>query len=260
MKAGIWILSLCLWLPQAWAQKVQIFDAPGSAPGYEPAKRAAPVNTPPQPGEVAPPVPNQVTQESAATAVPAEGSVGLDGKPVAQKPPEPTQQEKDLETIMEAVRKGTTIVQLIRDPILRPKLVSAYQKNPLTDLPEPLIRASIIGQFSQNAVGAWLIQNVPALQDFFVEFVRDPVALATLLRILNRVDDLKFYANVSIVLFFVMYFVRRQVIFTMESRFKRIVVRLAFTFIFWFGTYWAYSAKFGEYLTPTWEIFSKHFF
>jgi hypothetical protein len=249
MKTWIWILSLCLWLPQAWAQKVQIFDAPGSAPGYEPAKTPAPVNIPPQPTEV--------TQESAATP---DASVGLDGRPVAQKPPEPTQQEKDLETIMEAVRKGTTIVQLIRDPILRPKLVSAYQKNPLTDLPEPLVRASVIGQFSKNEVGAWLIQNVPPLQNFLVEFVRDPVALGTMLRILNKTDDLMFYANVSIVLFFVMYFVRRQVLFTMESRFKRIVVRLSFTFIFWFGTYWAYSAKFGEYLTPTWEIFSKHFF
>jgi hypothetical protein len=252
MKTWIWILSLCLWLPQAWAQKVQIFDAPGSAPGYEPAKTPAPVNIPPQPTEV--------TQESAAAPVAPDASVGADGEPVAKKPPEPTQQEKDLETIMEAVRKGTTIVQLIRDPILRPKLVSAYQKNPLTELPEPLVRASIIGQLSQNAIGAWLIQNVPALQDFLVEFVRDPVALGTLLRILKHTDDLLFYANISIILFMVMYFVRRQVLFTVESRVKRIFIRLSFTFLFWSGNYFAYSAKFGEFLSPTWEIFSKHFF
>lgn len=250
MKFLIWILSLCLWFPQAWAQKVQVFDAPGSTSGY----------TPPRPTQASPPIPNQVTQESAAMAVPAEAAVGPGGKPVAEKPPEPTQQEKDLEAIMEAVRKGTTIIQLIRDPNLRPKLVNAYQKNPLTDLPEPLVRASVIGQLSKNVVGAWLIQNVPSLQDFLVEFVRDPVALATLLQILNRTDDLLFYANVSIVLFFLMYFIRRQVVFTMESRLKRIMVRLCFTFVFWFGTYWAYSAKFGEHFTPTWQIFAKHFF
>lgn len=260
MKFLIWILSLCLWFPQAWAQKVQVFDAPGSAHGYKSTTKpvAASDVTEPLPVEatVPPAVAQKVIQESAATTAP--GGAAIEGAANAEAGA--TQQEKDLETILEAVRKGTTIIQLIRDPILRPKLVNAYQKNPLTDLPEPLVRASIIGQLSKNPVGAWLIQNVPSLQDFLVEFVRDPVALATLLQILNRTDDLLFYANVSIVLFFLMYFIRRQVVFTMESRLKRIMVRLCFTFVFWFGTYWAYSAKFGEHFTPTWQIFAKHFF
>jgi hypothetical protein len=250
MKSWIWILCLCLWLPQAWAQKVQIFDAPGTSSGIRPSAPAPA----PAPAPVPAPAP-----AAAPVAVPAAAGVEA-GVPGEEKPPGPTQAEKDFEAIQVAVRGGATVIQIMRDPSLRLKLVSAYQKNPLSDLPEPLIRASVIGQFSQNPIGKWLIENVPALQNFFVEFIRDPLALGALFQILNHIDDLMFYGNVTIVLFFVMYFVRRQVLFTMESRLKRIFIRLCFNFIFWFGAYLAYSSKFGSYFEPTWSIFKKHFF
>lgn len=169
-------------------------------------------------------------------------------------------QQRDLQDILAEIQKGKTVTDLVKDPALRVKLVNAYQKNPISNVPEVIVEASVTGQLKKTAAGSWLLENVPAVKNFLVEFMRHPVALGKMLTLLNRLDDILDVTKIAIVVYIVMYFVRRQILFTMESRWRRRLVNLAFSLVFYYGLALGYGTVIDDSLAPTWELVEKHFF
>lgn len=251
-------LVFCLGLSTgAGAQGVQVFNPPGSASSAPPVQ--APPPSPPQPVREDPRLQrpsdmhvNDVETDSAAAVVEEAAPV--------EEAPKLTPQQKDLQDILAEIQKGKTVSDLVKDPALRTKLVNAYQDNPIAKVPEVIVEASVVGQLKKTAAGSWLLENVPAVKTFLVEYMRHPTALGKMLNLLNRLDDFLTVTKIAIVVWLVLYFVRRQILFTVESRWRRRLVGLAFSLVFYYGLAIGYGSVIEQDLDPTWELVEKHFF
>ncbi|MFP5458244.1 MAG: hypothetical protein ACLGG7_05875 [Bacteriovoracia bacterium] len=240
----------------AYSQGVQIFNPPGSPASAAPPP--PPARTPPPPApeasQLSRPSDMEVTDVESTDDAAAETAAAVDAAPKLSP------QQQDLQDILAEIQKGKTVTDLVKDPELRVKLVNAYQKNPISNVPEVIVEASVTGQLKKTAAGSWLLENVPAVKNFLVEFMRHPEALGKMLTLLNRLDDLLDITKIAIVVYIVMYFVRRQILFTMESRWRRRLVNLAFSLVFYYGLALGYGTVIDDSLAPTWELVEKHFF
>lgn len=256
------VLSLVILLGaslSAFSQGVQIFNPPGSQSSAVPATAPAVAPPPPPPAEereqrLHRPSDMEVSDAESSDEAP---SVSVEGQ---GETPALDPQQKDLQDILAEIQKGKTVSDLVRDPVYRVKLVNAYQKNPIANVPEIIVEASVTGQLKKTSVGNWLLENVPSVKNFLVEFMRHPEALGKMLTLLNRLDDILDITKIGIVVYIVMYFVRRQILFTMESRWRRRFVNLAFSLVFYYGLALGYGTVIDDSLAPTWELVEKHFF
>jgi hypothetical protein len=165
---------------------------------------------------------------------------------------------KDLFEIQDAIKGGKSSIDLLSDPVLREKLVRAYEVNPMAKLPKEMIRGMLLDKVKGTPV-EWVFDFAPLVLDFFVNFMHHPKAVGSSIKMLNRPDDLKMCGIFSIVLFVVLFLVRRRMLRDDPPIGKIIGVRLASIGLFTLGSFVFLWINFTEELKPMREVLEATF-
>ena len=117
-------------------------------------------------------------------------------------------QNKELFELQAALNAGSSPMDIIKDPVLRKKLIKAYEVNPMSQMPKEALREMLVEQIQGSPLGT-LTKQFPIILNFLVNFMHHPTALGQAVKIMDRPDDLRMCGFVSIVLMVLIYFIRR---------------------------------------------------
>ncbi len=117
-------------------------------------------------------------------------------------------QNQELFELQAALNEGKSPMDIIKDPVLRKKLIKAYEINPMSQMPKEALREMLVEQIQGGPLGT-LTKQFPFVLNFLVNFMHHPTALGQSVKILDRPDDLRTCGFVSIVLMVLIYFIRR---------------------------------------------------
>jgi hypothetical protein len=165
---------------------------------------------------------------------------------------------KDLFEIQEAIKSGKSTIDLVSDPVLREKLVRAYEVNPMAKLPKEMVRGMLVDKVKGTPI-EWVFNLAPLLLDFFVNFMHHPKAIGSSIKMFNRPDDLKTCGIFSLVLLVVLFLVRRRMLRGDPPIGKVIGVRLASVGLFTLGSFTFLWINFTEELKPMKEVLEATF-
>ncbi len=254
----------------AFAQRVQVFDASG-----KPQPRSNTVKI-----ENAEQKPSEEGTAAQDLSLPGDGAK-LEGEgegegkgpataPGEEKTKEQKLQEKqaaedrerraaDLQVVIAAMQDGKTLFDIATDAELKKKLISAYEVNPMSELPRELVEKGVEAQLAKASYGKLITEHAPRMKEFLVEVLHDPQALGQLFKILDKGDA--FFTTTQWVCGFlvIFYFVRRSYLFTIENPIRRRLTGMAMSFAFSSGVLFSYYFQVRKELAPTLEIFSSVF-
>lgn len=269
MKWGSGALLVALLLPAvSWSQSVQIYDP--KAPPTAAEQKAAAAATAEEDDPVAELEKELAAQNKAMGAAndmletPAEKVQRLDDEAKArQDAPVETEElglaiNKDLLELQAALQGGKTTLDLVNDPVLRKKLISAYQNNPMANLPRDVLKGVLEEQIQKTPIKG-LVRAFPKLLDFLVDLMHHPRAMGQAVKVLDRLDDLKTCGYVSLALM-VLVFILRKTLITKKTRFmKRVFIGLGTSMLMIGGSLGFLWYSFHEEFGPTMEVFKKTF-
>jgi hypothetical protein len=121
---------------------------------------------------------------------------------------DPIGQNQELFELQAALNEGKSPMDIIKDPVLRKKLIKAYEINPMSQMPKEALRDMLVDQIQGSPLGT-LTKQFPIILNFLVNFMHHPTALGQAVKILDRPDDLRLCGFVSLVLMVLIYFLRR---------------------------------------------------
>lgn len=124
------------------------------------------------------------------------------------KAEDPIAQNQELFELQAALNEGKSPMDIIKDPLLRKKLIKAYEINPMSQMPKEALREMLVDQIQGSPLGT-LTKQFPFILNFLVNFMHHPTALGQAVKILDRPDDLRMCGFVSLVLMVLIYFIRR---------------------------------------------------
>lgn len=253
MHRGIALLFLISLIPQAFAQ-IQVYDSrPGGAP-------AAVVDEAPADDDPAAEAAEELSaqRESMADKV---------GAITGEEDPEQSEDEnkpaltvsQDLLDIQAELQKGRSALDLIKDDKLRAKLIRAYEKNPMQEMPREMLKNVLDAQLNANSAGK-MIKGLPKMLDFMVDFMRHPTAIASALKMFNRMDDLRTCGIISVCLFAIVVFLRTRVVREEMPFVKKMILKLGFSLGFIAGSFGTFYLNFSEEIGPALEVLRKTYF
>ena len=117
-------------------------------------------------------------------------------------------QNQELFELQAALNEGKSPMDIIKDPVLRKKLIKAYEVNPMSQMPKEALREMLVDQIQGSPLGT-VSKQFPFVLNFLVNFMHHPTALGQAVKILDRPDDLRMCGFVSLVLMVLIYFIRR---------------------------------------------------
>ncbi len=117
-------------------------------------------------------------------------------------------QNQELFELQSALSEGKSAMDIIKDPVLRKKLIKAYEVNPMHQMPKEALREMLVEQIQGGPLGT-LTKQFPIILDFLVNFMHHPSALGQSVKIIDRPEDLRMCGFVSIVTMVLIIFLRR---------------------------------------------------
>ena len=264
-QAGFWLLLISL---SVVAQDVQVYDArpAGAEPAVEEAGNPAADKADEDELEsLARDLEAQNKAMGAAGAIlesPEEKNVRLDEEQAekerrAEESGGPKLDPNLLE-LQAALQGGKSSLDILRDPVLRKKLIAAYQVNPMATVPRPMLKEMLTEQLQKTPL-AGIAQQFPKVVDFFVDFMRHPKALGQAVKILDRMEDLKQCGYVSIGLMVLVFILRKKLVSKRTKFFKKIAISLSTSALLLGGSLGYLWYSFSEELAPGLEVFKQTF-
>ncbi len=271
MKWGSGALLIALLLPiTSWSQTVQVYDPQGPEVAA-PKNAAAPQGNVSEEDEFEKLEKELAEQNKAMGAAagiletPEEKLQRLDDEAKAtQEAPLENEQlglaiNKDLLELQAALQGGKSSLDIIQDPVLRQKLINAYQTNPMAAMPKEMLRGVVEEQIHKTPLSG-LVNAFPKMLDFLVNLMQHPKAMGQMVKILNRTDDLKICGYVSIALM-ILVFVLRKTLIKKRTRFmKRVYIGFSTSVLMLGGSLGFLWFSFREELGPTLDVFKTTFF
>lgn len=165
-------------------------------------------------------------------------------------------QNQELFELQAALNEGKSAMDLIRDPVLRKKLIKAYEVNPMSQMPKEALREMLVDQIQGSPLGT-VTKQFPFILNFLVNFMHHPTALGQTVKIMDRPDDLKMCGFVSIVLMVLIIFLRRGFLKDDPPIGKVIGVKLVSSLIFISASMGFLYFTFLDELDPVIEVFKQ---
>ncbi len=255
---GRWLLAFCL-AAHAGAQTVQVWEA------REPEPEVAPVAADAEGGEEQAPAARPAlaaSPDAPANAVDADEAL-VDEVADLRKNTGGVQElgmeiDQNLLALQGAMDKGLSTADILRDKKMRETLKKAFQNNPMAKLPreelKPMLLAQIKGSPWEGVVGRF-----PKVLDFFMDFMRHPTAISSLVGILDRPRALKNCGIASLVSMVLIILLRKKVIGPRTKFFKRMGLQLMFSALFMSVSGAIFWLTFKEEIGPTWGVFRQTF-
>lgn len=270
MKWGSGALLIVLLLPGfTRAQTVQVYDPEGPE-AAAPKKTAAAQATDPEEDEFEALEKELAAQNKALGAAsgiletPAEKVQRLDDEARARQDDDAETEQlglainKDLLELQAALQGGKSSLDILNDPVLRKKLIAAYQTNPMAALPKDVLRGVIEEQVQKTPLKG-VVKAFPKVLDFLVNLLHHPKAMGQAVKVLERTDDLRTCGYVSIGLMVFVFFLRRYLV-TKRTRFmKRVFIGFSTSVLMIGGSLGFLWLSFREELGPTLEVFKTTF-
>jgi hypothetical protein len=167
--------------------------------------------------------------------------------------------DKNLLELQGELKAGKSSTDILLDPVLRKKLVQAYEDNPMAKMPVEDLRSMVETQLQQTPLKN-VVKTFPKILDFIVNLMHHPKALGKLVQMLDRPDDLKLCGYVSLALFVFVFILRKVLIKPRTRFFKRIGITLSTSALLLGGSLGFVWFSFQEELSPTLDVVSKTFF
>jgi hypothetical protein len=270
MKWGAGALIIALLLPGfSLAQTVQVYDPEGPEAAAPKKAAAAAVEEDDPVAELERELAEQNKAMGAAAGMfetPAEKVQRLDDEARA-KQDEAAESEtegmglainKDLLELQAAMQGGKSSLDILNDPVLRKKLIAAYQTNPMASLPKEVLRGVVEEQIQKTPLKG-IVKMFPKLLDFLVNLLHHPKAMGQAVKVLDRTKDLKTCGYVSIGLMVFVFFLRRYLVTKRTRFFKRVLIGLSTSMLMLGGSLGFLWISFREELGPTLEVFRTTF-
>lgn len=270
MNWGSGALLIALLLPGfTRAQTVQVYDPEGPE-AAAPKKAAAAQATDTEEDEF-----EQLEKELAAQnkalgaasgilETPTEKLQRLDDEAKANQD-EPLETEelglainKDLLELQAALQGGKSSLDILNDPVLRKKLIAAYQTNPMASLPKEVLRGVVEEQVQKTPLKG-LVKAFPKILDFLVNLLHHPKAMGQAVKVLERTDDLRTCGYVSIGLMIFVFFLRRYLVTKRTRFFKKVFIGFSTSMLMLGGSLGFLWFSFHEELGPTLDVFKTTF-
>ena len=270
MNWGSGALLIALLLPGLTrAQTVQVYDPEGPV-AAAPKKAAAAQASDPEEDEFEQLEKELAEQNKAMGAVsgiletPSEKVQRLDDEARArQDDPEETEGlglaiNKDLLELQAALEGGKSSLDILNDPVLRKKLIAAYQTNPMASLPIEVLRGVVEEQVQKTPLKG-LVKAFPKILDFLVNLLHHPKAMGQAVKVLERTDDLRTCGYVSIGLMIFVFFLRRYLVTKRTRFFKKVFIGFSTSMLMLGGSLGFLWFSFREELGPTLDVFKTTF-
>jgi hypothetical protein len=237
-----WLLALCF-TASVSAQSVQVWQA------REPEPQAAPeVEEDASSAAAATPSPANHTDDEAASLRKSNEGVTQMGLEIDQ----------NLLKLQAALNNGVSTADILRDKKMRETLKLAFKNNPMTQMPREELRPMLEAQLKGSP---WekVTQRFPKILDFFMDFMRHPSALSSLIGILDRPRAMKNCGIASLVSMVLIILLRQKVIGPRTRFFKRLGLQLFFSTLFLSVSGMIFWFTFHEEFDPTWGVFKQTF-
>lgn len=165
---------------------------------------------------------------------------------------------KDLLELQAALQGGKSTLDILNDPVLRKKLIAAYQNNPMAQLPRDVLKGVVEEQIQKTPLKG-LVKMFPKVLEFIVGLLHHPKAMGQAVKILERTDDLKTCGYVSIGLMIFVFFLRRYLVTKRTRFFKRVFIGLSTSALMIGGSLGFLWFSFHDELAPTLDVFKQTF-
>lgn len=146
--------------------------------------------------------------------------------------------------------------------LLDDKVLAIMQKTLKTGVMSKLPAAEVKKMIQEKFKGSMLegiFNKYPKILDIFVDLMRDKDALAGLLGIMIRKDDLKEYGYICLALLIFGLFVKSRIIKPKWPFFKRFLYSITVSFFLSMISFYLFYSYFGTEIGPTLSVISKHF-
>ena len=167
-------------------------------------------------------------------------------------------QNTELFELQAALNKGVSGMDIIQDPLLRKKLMKAYEVNPMSLMPKETVEEMLKDQLQGSSLET-LTQKIPFIFRFLVNFMHHPKALGQSVKILDRPGDLKKCGVTSLILLVLVIFFRRGFLKHNPPIGKVIVVKLSSSMIFLCSSMGFFYFTFTSELAPLIEVLRQSF-